>query len=199
MTNRTRWLWAFILIGVLSGAVVYRWAFAEASWPVELENPRTDTLFTSTTQPTESDLELLTELVTTIALADPIMLGLLDGRPLPEPAVRPLFWTETAENVRSVLIGGVFDLNVEGLEYEGPWPSTGCDGGKYSGQTNLVRASGLGTVSVTVDLVFERVTQLEAGPPIVGPDAPTPSFETLRKLETAPWYTGSCPRVTALQ
>ena len=179
------------VVGIIAVAMVavLLWVQRDASWPKELDDPPTAVLFSNVEQPTPNDLDRLDELVTELASSDPIVIGLLDGQAWPDPDISPVFWTKSGVAGRSVLIGGSFDLELGGSDYQGPWPTAGCQRGNYRGSVRTVDAYGLERVAVIVDLTFERVTHLS----IASGEPGSTSIAYQSDLEAAPWYTGRCP------
>jgi hypothetical protein len=176
-------------LGVLAVVAGLIWLQRPASWPPELDDPVAESLFSSSEQPTADDLALLSELITDIALDDPVVVGMLADREWPEPDIRPVYWTAAGPDGSSVLIGGSFELDLDGADYTGPWPTAGCRRGSYRGTVRTVDADALEWVSLTVDLTFERVTHV-----VVPPGEPGSAAIVYRDdYETAPWYTGRCP------
>ncbi len=186
------------LVFLVLAVIAFRWATRAATWPPELDHPRGEVLFSDAEQPTAEDLELLNELVTEIAVNDPVIIGLLDGQRWPEPEIGPAYWTQQGPESRSVLIGGSFRLELDEATYQGPWPSAGCTGGRYRGTVRSVDAVGLRDVVVVVDLTFQRVTNLSIPPQWKSATTEEASPQTVihydEDLAEAPWYTGTCPR-----
>ena len=181
---------------MLLAVIAFRWATRAATWPPELDSPRSEVLFSNAEQPTAEDLELLNELITEIAVNDPVVVGLLGDQRWPEPEIAPMYWTQQGPKSRSVLIGGSFWLDLDEANYQGPWPSAGCKAGRYRGTVRSIDAVGLRDVVVIVDLTFERVTNLSIPPlgPPTAQEAPTsPVVHFNDDLADVPWYTGTCP------
>jgi hypothetical protein len=59
----------------------YRWATQPATWPSELNPARSEELLSNAEQPTADDMALLENLITEIALSDPVITGLLGSQP----------------------------------------------------------------------------------------------------------------------
>jgi hypothetical protein len=182
---------------LLIGAAVFgsRWATQPASWPPELDRPRS-VEFSNADQLTAADGALLDDVITEIALADPVVIGLLGGEPWPNPTISPAYWVHDGPPARRALIGGSFRLSLDNASYRGPWPEAGCTGGRNRGKVRNVTAQGLREVYITVDLTFGRVTHVTI-PPTFGTtsnETVRPSIEYGDELPDAPWYTGSCPR-----
>jgi hypothetical protein len=151
-------------------------------------------LFTNAESPTADDEALLTTMVSEIAQGDPVIVDLLGGRPWPDPEVAPVYWIGDG---RTALIGGSFRLELDDVDYRGPWPSAGCKDGRYRGSVHTIDAVGLTDLVVVIDLTFERVTSLSIPPP----DPPTAQSSPVPPVirygpdrEDAPWYTGRCQR-----
>lgn len=175
----------------------YRWATQPASWPEELRPAPSEALLSNPEQPTAEDLELLEELITEIALDDPVINGLLGSQPWPAREVRPAYWVQDGSKARSLVIGGSFRLRLDDGTYVGAWPSAGCRNGEYEGTVRSVDASGLSEVDVLVDLAFERVTNLTSAPSSSGAileSSARPDLRFTDDLPNAQWYTGTCPR-----
>ena len=186
-----------VLFAVLS-VFAFRWATRSASWPSELDQPRTSALFSDIEEPSVEDLARLGDLVTDIAVSDPVVIGLLGVSPWPEPVIEPVYWVHDGQQARRVLIGGSFRLTLDGSSYQGPWPQAGCKKGHARGTVRSANAVGLRDVVVTVDLTFERVTHLSI-PPTRAPATPSvvpPEIDYAEDLPDAPWYTSTCPWVS---
>ena len=190
-SRRVVWvLW--LMVAVV--AIWWLWRSQTTTWPPELDPPRSETLFADSSDPTADDLMLLAALVAEIAQSDPVVIDLLGGRPWPEPEIGPVYWIGDG---RVALTGGSFRLELDEVDYEGPWPVAGCRGGRYRGTVQSVDAVGLTEVFVVVDLTFERVTRLSIPPPAPPTDQPAPAPPVVRygpDQEDAPWYTGRCRR-----
>ncbi len=151
-------------------------------------------MFTNAESPSSDDLTLLADLITEIALTDPVVIDLLDGQPWPEPEISPIYWIDDG---RTALIGGGFRLQLDQVDYQGPWPSARCRSGGYRGTVRSIDAVGLTDVFVAVDLTFERATSISIPPPSPPTDGEAPPPPTIRygpDREDAPWYTGRCRR-----
>ena len=192
------WLGVAAVITVLFAVLAERWAFGDATWPPELDNPPTGLYVSNPLQPSELDLLALEQIVSEVAQQDPVVQGLLACRPWPDPEITPAYWVHEGADARTVLIGGGIELALGGVDYQGAWPQAGCSGGKYRGTVRNVDASGLDLVYLLVDLTYERVTVVSVGPtPVVEAGSSTPKaldIVYLDDLPDEPWYTGSCPR-----
>jgi hypothetical protein len=171
-------------------------AAADESVPDDPSTPfaTSFSLFDDPTAPTPADLDLLDRRVIEIAAADPVLREIAGDPPWTPSEVRPVFWNDASLPQGVVLIGGSFELTVAVADYEGPWPSAGCESGVLRGSVFDARVQNLSRIGVTVDLNFERVTRLSAGGPPNPSDPPeaSPSIRFGAELEPQAWYSGSC-------